>query len=69
MDPNLASGNFGLGNRCSEGVGGRGFGGDRVGVGRWDSLLPIVLLLPGALIAMNATDDWTVFDGMIVDLN
>ena len=43
--------------------------GDRVGVGRWDSLLPIVLLLPGALIAMNATNDWTVFDGMIIDLN
>ena len=55
--------------RCSEGVGGRGFGGDRVGVGRRDSLLPIVLLLPGALIAMNATDDCTVLDGMIVDLN
>ena len=49
--------------RCSEGVGGRGFGGDRVGVGRRDSLLPIVSLLPDALIVMNATDDWTVFDG------
>ena len=55
--------------RCSERVGGRGFGGDRVGVGRGNTLLPIVLLLPGALIAMNATDDWTVFDGMIVYLN
>ena len=55
--------------RCFERVGGRGFGGGRVAVGRGDSLLPIVLLLPGALIAMNATNDWTVFDGMIVDLN
>ena len=55
--------------RCFERVGGRGFGSGRVGVGRRDSLLPIVLLLPGALIAMNATDDWTVFDGMIIDLN
>ena len=48
---------------------GPGFGGDRAGGGAEDSLLPIVLLLPDALIAMNATDDWTVFDVMIVDLN
>ena len=36
-----------------------------IGVERGNSLLPIVLLLPGALIAMNATSDWAVFDGMI----
>ena len=62
---NLASG--WLGNRCSEGIGGRGSGfgggGHWVWVGRRDSLLPIVSLLPDALIVMNATDDWTVFDG------
>ena len=33
-------------------------------MGRGDSLLPIVSLLPDALIVMNATDDWTVFDGL-----
>ena len=38
-------------------------------MGRGDSLLPIVLLLPGALAAMNAINDWTVFDGMIIDTN
>ena len=38
-------------------------------MGRGDSLLPIVLLLPGALIAMNVINDWTVFDGMIIGLN
>ena len=38
-------------------------GGDWVWGGRRDSLLPIVSLLPDALIVMNATDDWTVFDG------
>ena len=63
-------GDFGLGNQNVSALRGRGFG--MIGVGgveRMNSLLSIVLLLPDALIAMNATEYWSVFDGMIADLN